>query len=197
MMEGSYKLSSLINILIKEMNSTPRINSTTEFPLYNIFTINSTDNLHKITFNRYNDVNLPNSLSITKILINSVYYYSLKITNVNNILKANDTIIISNSEIVSIFGTTNVIQSQYINKQFTIYSVDSLSGSYTVLLSPIDQISVIPNPQTNVCYGGANIIVREVAQFQLLFTENDTLGDVLGFKNVGNSSSIFRFSTTT
>ena len=194
--EGSYKLSSLITTLTDAMNSTLRIISTNEMPVYNIFTINHINDIQKITFSAYNDVSLPESLSVTKVLINKQYFYLLKINDENNTVKINDIITISGASYTSIFGTNVYIDGKYINKQYNVYSVDSLAQSYSVIIGSIDQIETIANSNNTVYYGGANIKVLEATQFKLLFNYPDTLGNILGFKNTGNSSSIFGFQST-
>jgi len=191
--EGSYKLQSLIKAIVTSMNNVPRISSN-YIPLYNIFSINYLQDIQKLTFESFNNISLPNSLSVSKILINSIYYYSLKIKNVNSTLKINDMITITTSDNVSIFGEDYYIAGNYINKEFTIYSIDTISESYEVLLGSTDQIQIIENTTNDIYYGGPNVNIKEITEFSLMFNYPDTLGNILGFKNTGQDYAIYDFA---
>ena len=194
--EGSYKLSTLISAISTAMNNTPRIISTNEIPINNIFEITYLANIQKITLTSYNNISLPEALSVTKVLINDIYYYLLKINDRNNTVKIGDTITISNASNVSVFGTNSYITNNYINKTFNVYDVDVLGQSYDILLGTTSQIALTNITDAPTYYGGSNIIIKVITQFCLLFNKNDTLGNILGFKNVGASTSVFGFMSS-
>jgi ribosomal protein S17 len=191
--EGSYKLPTLISSIIDAMNRTPRIISTNETPINNIFEIKYLTDIQKITLTSFNNVSLPESLSITKVVINNNYYYLLKINNRNNTIKVGDSITISDASNVSVFGADAFITGNYINKSFNVYSVDVLGQSYDVLLGTTSQISLTPITTGVTYYGGSNIVIKVITMFSLLFNYPDTLGHILGFKHVGLSTSVFPF----
>lgn len=196
LLEGSYTCQTLVNSMLAAFNKTPRINSTSLFPIYNIFDISFEPNNQKISFTSYNIVSSPDSLSITIKTINNNNYYILtgylKDYNIN----VNDTIIISNSIDVT-FKTDNIysISSNYINNNnFTVYAVDSNNLTFDIILDKVENINTtVVNNESN---GGNDIHIKYKTKISLLFNYSDTFGDILGFKNVSEQYSITPFNTT-
>jgi hypothetical protein len=187
--EGNYDINSLITILTNNMNAIPRIISTTEKQIYNLFTItiNSFTQEVKIITEKIDD--LPNSLKIDIVSINDSDYYRLIVRQANNLVKPNDMVTIYNSDDI---GNISKI---YINKSHTVYSIDINNNIYYILLGLTNQISSNVNLyKTLIDNGGGAISIKTQAHISLLFNYPDTIGNLLGFKNVGSSNAITPFN---
>lgn len=136
--EGFYTSQTLIDKLTYLMNSVPRKNYSILNKVYNNFNIIFEPNNHKIIFQSYNLIKLPNSLSIQLIKLNNEIYYVLKVIHLNNILEVNDTIIIYNASNVTFVDTNltqiNSIDNIYINTTHIIYSINKTTNSYNIIL---------------------------------------------------------------
>ena len=65
--------------------------------------------------------------------------------------------------------------------------------SYNIILGKITEISTsIVNSESN---GGESLYIQSNTKFRLLFNYQDTIGDILGFKNVGELYSITDFKS--
>jgi hypothetical protein len=109
----------------------------------------------------------------------------------------NDSITISGSSSITINDIKNtntylLIDSSYINKTFTIYSINSNNG-YNIILGSNDIIET--SVVTNQSNGGPNIVIKYPTQVSFLFNYSDTLGHILGFKDIGYSYSIIDYSS--
>lgn len=197
--EGFYSDETFIKKLESLMNNVPRYNNNDLNPNYNNFEIILESNIQKITFNSYNLINLPNCLSCNQQNIDSVLYYVVTINFINNFLKVNDYITIINSDDITINNITSLdgylsINSSYINKTFKIYSINV--NSYNIILGKSDYIKTTNvNIENN---GGIELIIKFSVYVSFLFNYPDTIGNILGFKNVGFPYSIidYKFSTT-
>jgi hypothetical protein len=196
--EGTYNSDTLVNKIKLNMNKTKRITYTVENPVYNIFDINIEQYTQEIKFYCYKETKLPNSLNISEIIIDNVKYYLLTIVHPNNFVDIGDTITISGASDTSIkYEYDNkesqilLISSSYINKSHIIYKTDNISKFYSIILGRIDQI------QTEVAgsesKGGQNISIKSKTKASFLFNKNDTIGEILGFKNVSDANSITDF----
>jgi hypothetical protein len=198
--EGFYTGEQLLNKMNILMNNVERIISTNINPIYNIFNIIMEQNTHTISFYTYQNKKLPNSLSIRTITINKELYYILNIMNINNIINENDIITINNSTDVTfkINNNNNIqifsVDNIYINKSHKVYSINN--NTYDVILGNINEITI-----TLVNYesaGGENIVIKMNSKSSFLFNKSDTIGNELGFNNVGNIYSItdYKFCIT-
>jgi hypothetical protein len=189
--EGNYDSATLIDVLISAMNSVPRITSTVENPIYNNFSINLNSYTQEIVFTAFKTDKLPNSLKIDIFNINNIDYFRLTIKHPNNLVEVNDLITITNSL------DLGVISKSYVNKTLTVYEVNKENNSYTVLLGSRNQITNSTDLKTTLTNdGGGAVEVKTKARFSFLFNYSDTIGNILGFKNVGSSNAITPFSTS-
>jgi len=205
--EGFYSPTTLVSKINNLMNKTPRINSTLINKIYNNFNIILDSTSHTITFSSYYLINLSNSLSIRKANItdnnNSDLYFILNIHHPNNLVNVNDTITISNSNIVTFkqVNNDNTVQifsmaSSYINNNFNVYNINKENQSYDVIVGKVKEVAI-----TLINYdsaGGENIIIKTNSKSSFLFDKSDTIGTELGFLNVGDTYSItdFKFIIT-
>jgi len=187
--EGNYNATHLISNLQTAMNSVPRITSTLENPVYNDFSISLNSYTQEIVFTAYKTEPIPNALKINILELNGIQYFILIIRQQSNLVKVGDTITISNSD------DLGLIPKSLINTSLTVYSINKENSSYTILFAPINQITTSQDLGTTLTdTGGGAVIVKTYADFSLLFNYSDTVGTVLGFKNVGSVNAITPFN---
>ena len=195
--EGIYSSDTFLNKLKSLMNLVPRYDYSILNQTFNNFDITLEPNIQKITFEPYNLTKLPNSISCKEQVIDSVIYYVINIKHTNNFLQVNDSITISGSSSVTVNNIQQknsylLIDSSYINNTFLIYSTN-LNNSYDIILGNSDIINTtIVNTESN---GGPNIVINTPTQVSFLFNYSDTIGNILGFKDVGYSYSILDYSS--
>ena len=197
MEEGFYSSETFLNKLRSLMNLVPRYDYTSLNQSYNNFDIILESNIQKISFKPYNLTKLPNGISCKQQVIDSVIYYVINIKHSNNFLQVNDTVTISGSESVTVNSIHQsdsylLIDKSYINKTFLVYSTN-LNNSYDIILGSSDIINTtIVSTQSN---GGLDIVVKSSTQISFLFNYTDTIGNILGFKDVGFPYSILDYSS--
>lgn len=189
--EGNYDVQNLILILMKNMNAQKRISLTTTKPIYNDFLISYNLFNQEITFSAFKTENIPNSLKVDIVTINSIPYFRLIVNHPNNLVEINDLVTISNATAIGII-TTN-----FINKTHTVYEINKNNSNYSILLASINQISTSDNDLTFTLIntGGSFINITTKARISLLFNYKDTIGSILGFKNVGQPNAITDYKT--
>lgn len=187
--EGNYDSSNLIKIINIYMNNVPRVNSTIQNPNYNIFNVTLNTSTQEIQFIPYKNTPLPNSLTAIIVDIGGISYVKLNIHHPGNLVEINDTIEISGATKI---GT--ILDISYINKTFTVYETNTVNQTYSVLIAPVNQITNETSIDLNG-NGGPSTIIKTKAKVSFLFDKNDTLGSVLGFKDVGKSNAITAFNT--
>jgi len=188
--EGNYDGTNLISNLQKAMNSVPRITSTVENTVYNDFSISLNSYTQEIVFTAYKTDPIPNALKIDTLQLNGVNYFILIIKQQSNLVIVGDTITISNSDDIGLISRT------LINTSLTVYSINKENSTYTILLGPVNQITISQDLGTTLTdNGGGAVIVKTNADFSLLFNYSDTIGSILGFKNVGSVNAITPFNS--
>jgi len=83
------------------------------------------------------------------------------------------------------------ITTNMINTSFTVYSVNSLIQTYSVLI-PYNPQSTTINLTGN---GGPSVNIRTPTYTSFIFTYPNTMGSILGFKNAGSPNAITPFSS--
>jgi hypothetical protein len=196
--EGFYSSTTILTKLQTLMNLVPRYNYSNLNQSYNHFDIIIESNIHKITFSPYNLIKLSNSISCRQEVINTSIYYIININSSNSFLQVNDSVTISGSDNITINTTQittsySLIDKSYINKTFIIYAIN-LNNSYDIILGNSDVIKT-----TSVDYksnGGPNIQIKYPTKISFLFNYSDTIGNILGFKDVGYPYSIIDYSSS-
>lgn len=180
--EGNYNPTSLIERLKIEMNKIERIDSTNENPKFSIFDITFDNNSQEIKFFSFKKSIVPNSLSLEKDINIGTNVLKLNIKQSNNFVNVGDTIIISNSSKIGDIPVT------VINKSHTVYEVNRATDIYTVLIN----IDVEKNfEDINITgSGGQNVSIQIPARVSFQFNYKNSIGSILGFKNVGSENSI-------
>jgi hypothetical protein len=187
--EGNYDGQNLIIAITTALNNTPRINSTIQNPINNIFKITLNQYTQEIIFYPYKNNNLPNSLTASLITIDNIEYVQLSILHLGNLVEVNDTIIISGA--IKIGSILNEI---YINTTHTIYSINISTQTYTVIISSLKQITNLDRIDLTG-NGGPGVIIKTSAKVSFLFNYSNTLGNILGFSNVGKLNAITNYKT--
>jgi len=188
--EGNYDGTTLISKISEKINTIERISSTLKNQLYNQFEIDFNTFSQEIKIYAYKDAYLPNSLYIIKTVINNETFYELIITDLRNLVEVNDIITISNAEKIP------PIPKSAINQSHTVYSVNKISGTYSVLLKPLNE-TLSSSGIISKDDGGNSIKIKTRAKVRFLFNKSDTLGNILGFKNVGQDNAITDFNHIT
>lgn len=187
--EGNYDASHLISTINTALNNVTRLGSTVQTPIYNIFTVTIDQYTQEIVFVPFKNTNLPNSLIASLVTIDNIEYVQLTIYHPANLVEIKDTILISGAAKV---GT--IIDAVYINKTHTVYQVNPTNQTYVILLAPLNQITNATTIDLTG-NGGPSIVIQTKAKVSFLFNYSDSLGNVLGFKNVGQANAITSFST--
>ena len=197
--DGNYTQSTLIDNIKEKINKVERIGSSTTKPKYNYFDVELDMKLQLIKFMPYNLTNIPNSLSLRLETINGEDFYILNISNSDIIINTNDIVTISLSDDITNRNILNnnleilSVSSTYINKQHTIFNINLENQTYDIILGKKSEIKT-----TSVTYesgGGENIIIKNSTRASFYFNYSDTCGDILGFRNIGESTSIIDFSS--
>jgi len=188
--EGNYDSSSLISTISNILNQVPKIDYTVENPIYNIFEVNLDSFTQEISFTAYKKNKLPNSLLVSLVEINNIKYVKLTISHEGNLVEKMDTVEISGAAKI---GT--IIDSNLINTIHTVYDINVAEQTYSVLIAPLNQITNLTSIDLTG-NGGPSIVIKTKAKVSFLFDKTDTIGTILGFKNVGQSNAITPFKTT-
>jgi hypothetical protein len=187
--EGNYDSSSLISTISKQINLVPRFFSTPESIQYNIFIVSMNSYTQEITFTSYKNNNLPNSLSASIDEIDNIKYVKLTIRHPGNLVEKNDTIQINGAIKIG-----SILDAVYLNMTHIIYDVNTTNQTYSILIAPLNQITnaTVIDLTGN---GGPSISIKTKAKVSFLFNKNDTLGHILGFKNVGQVNAVTAYKT--
>jgi len=188
--EGNYDGQNLILLLMKNMNAIERITSTIKKKIFNDFLITYNSFTQEVTFSAFKTENIPNSLKVDIVTIDSIQYFRLIVNHPNNLVEINDLVTISNASAIGI------VTSTLINKTHTVFEINN--NNYSILLGTINQIYTSNNDltQTLTDTGGASINIKTKARISLLFNYKDTIGSVIGFKNVGQPNAITDYKNT-
>ena len=187
--EGNYDSTSLVSNISQNINNVERIQSTKEKPVYNIFNISLNTFTQEIKFEAFKNNNLPNCITASLREINNIQYILLIFYHPGNLVEIDDTITVSGSAKI---GT--IIDAGYINTTHKIYEINTTAQTYTVLLSPLNELTNLTTIDL-LGNGGPSIIIKTHAKVSFLFNYLDTIGTVLGFKNVGEKNAITPYKT--
>ncbi|ULY68628.1 hypothetical protein [Chlorella virus XW01] len=184
---GNYNGSRLIETISDRINNIERIVSTEENKILNLFEIGLNTFTQTVNFTAFKLDNLPNSIRIESAVIFGNNYFLLTVRHLNNLVEVGD--------IIEIAGSTSIglVPSSAINKKHRVYSLNKEQSSYSIILEPF----IPTNINGLVGDGGVATRVKSRALVSFYFNKKDTLGGILGFKNVGNINSITPFSHIT
>lgn len=178
---GNYSSNELTNIMENLIAKVPRlINNSNIVPFNNIkIQINQNNNITQFT--SYNRYVLPNCITNLTTSINNIYWI-LTINHPNHNQNVGSIITIENS-----INYKN-IDSKYINAQHIITNILG-NDFYEITLKNINPLNYNTDGG-----GGYDVNITTFNSFKLYFDKSDTIGDILGFKNVGEVGSITPYS---
>lgn len=197
--DGSYDIDSLILKLEELINLTPRITEET-IDKFNLFKINLDKKSQEIVFETLKEDNLSNAISIEKRIIDNQERNVLEIIHKGNNVEIGDVITISNSTAIS------YVPAEIINKKHTVISVNKINNSYQVILPTFNQTELrgtIGSDTVGIDIrsgypadgaGGEEIKVISRNVSRILFNKENTLGNILGFRDVGKSNAVTSFN---
>lgn len=180
--QGNYTPLNLIAKLQEEMNKVERISSTETNKVYNIFEISFDNNSEEMKFTAFKNNLLPNSLTVEKDITLGTEVLKLNIKQNNNFINIGDTIIISGSIKIG------DVPASVINTSHTVYDVNTETDIYSVII-PVDSDKSY-NDINITGSGGQNVKIQIPARVSLLFDQDNSIGSILGFKNVGESFAV-------
>jgi hypothetical protein len=184
---GNYNLSDLSNQLSILISNTIRSNIDSTKLVNGIYTFNNNNAI--ITFNHvqntfsiqfYQKIILSNAIFKSKVVYPDGFTRVL-VTYTNHNLISGNQLTFSN-----VIATEN-IPADYLNGTFVIEEIID-PNTFTIKLNRYN------NDTSSNTYGGTAINVLIPIQARLLFNLPNTIGNVLGFNNVGDSNSITSYS---
>ncbi|ADO67360.1 hypothetical protein crov326 [Cafeteria roenbergensis virus] len=198
--EGNYSIHSLIQKLTELINSTPRKTNTTIIP-NNFFEITVNTSSQEIIFKSFREDYLSNAISIDKIIVEGKERNVLEIIHNDNNVDVGDIITISNSTAIS------YIPAEIINRKHQVINVNKTNNSYQVILPTFNQTEIrgsigndnvgldIRSAYTSSGAGGEEIKIITKSFSRLLFNKSNTLGTILGFRDVELPNAITEFKS--
>ena len=182
--EGFYYMDTLSEQLKKSMNSIVRLRATNTDIVFNDFDISYNNNTQEFKFTAYTSKILSYSLHLEQDLSLGNEIIMLTVKHPNNYVQVGDIITISNALDIGDISAT------LLNTTHTVYSVNKEAQTYSILL-----VSTVASSDINIDGdGGAKTTIKSPALVSFLFNYNDTMGELIGFKYVGQPTSITPFS---
>ena len=190
---GNYNADSLkLELINKISNVSRKFGSYLDTKLYSEkcvpdITLNSSNNLFTIQINSI--IILSKNITINKSIFTDTNK-RINITHPLHNLKIGDVIKISNA--INILDSINhYIPSDIINSTHIIESINGINN-YTIKLVKYNSLTFINNDDA-VINGGNAVMITFPLFIRLLFNYKDTIGNILGFKNINSDNSITIF----
>ena len=183
---GNYTVDTLKNEMISQIQNTKILHSNTftsdsNYEYSSTFitriTINDISNIFTIIF--YGQITIENPFKISQNNINNNLYY-IEVYHPNHLLQSGIKIIILNSTDIG------RVSADVINGEHTIYSIIN-TDRYLIKLS---KFNLLKNSADDIFGGGLAVKIQYPYIARLLFNTLDTIGNNIGFRNVGNFDSI-------
>lgn len=198
---GNYTASSLQIELTNQLNNIKR-----NFGIYINSNLYNKNIISNIILNEETGLFSLQILSLItlsqNIIISNIQYDDLynriNITHSYHNLNIGDKILISGAINIidsTINNNTLLIPNNIINTYHIIESIIDINN-YTIKLPKYNPEIILTNQIYGNIYGGNAVLIQYPLQIRLLFNYNDTFGDILGFKYIGETTSITNFSST-
>lgn len=185
--EGFYYMDTLSEQLKKQMNSIVRLRATNTDIVFNDFDVSYNNNTQEFKFTAYTSKILSYSLHLEQDLSLGNEIIMLTVKHPNNYVQVGDNVTISNSIDIGDISAT------LLNTTHIVYSVNKEAQTYSILL-----VSTIASSDINLNGdGGAKTTIQSPALVSFLFNYNDTMGELIGFKYMGQTTSITPFKHIT
>lgn len=186
---GFYTFSQLQNLIMELVSKVPRVSTQPNLYLYNNMEVTLNESSSIATFKSFSLYNLPKCLEsyneIQDLSNPNSNQFTIKILHPNHNLRLGDTIFISNS--LDFY----VINKAYINSTSGHMITKIINNDYyEIKLKNINLITDVGNTS-----GGFSIQIKTPNSFRLRFDYPDTFGSIIGFRYVGNPTSITIYSS--
>jgi hypothetical protein len=188
---GFYTFTNLKTTIESKVSQVPRIFSNNLYSDYyykfNIITVDFDENLGITTFNSFSKFLLPQCLVFLENINTTTSSYLITIEQPIHNLGVGQRIYIENSL------DFLVIPASYINNPDGYIIVNIINNNKYQI--KIDYINPLKNSYIDITGGGYAITISVKNSFSLLFNKSNTFGDLMGFRNVGNSLAVTPFSS--
>jgi hypothetical protein len=188
---GFYTFTDLKVTIESKVIQVPRIFSNNLYREYyynfNIIKVDFNEILGTSTFNSFSKFLLPQCLVSCEIVNEKISSYLITIFQEVHNLGVGQRIYIENSL------DFLIIPASYINNPDGYIIVNIINNNKYQI--KIDYINPLINNYTDIAYGGYAITISVKNSFSLLFDKSNTFGDLMGFRNVGNSLAVTPFSS--
>lgn len=179
---GNYSYELLKQTIEKKVSQIKRnlIFNTNYSSKYNSIEVQFSEETNETKFKMFDIYNIPNCLiGFTSEISTNKNIFKIKIYFPNHNLKINDTVFISNS--IDYY----TIDKNYINIKTGHTVTNVINGdNFEITLNNINEIKSVGNTS-----GGYSIEIKKFAIFKLYFNFEDTFGNLIGFKFVGDKYS--------
>ena len=186
---GYFTFTQLQNKIIELVNTTPRISTQSNLVLLNNMEIVLDESTNIASFNSFSLYNLPKCLQLYNEIVvqNNSNEYSIKINHPDHNLRVGDRIYITDSL------DYYIISQKYINNVKGHLITNIINNNYYEIV--LKNINLIPDVGNTG--GGLSINIKTPNSFRLRFDYQDTFGSIIGFRYVGDPSSITIYSSET
>ncbi len=186
---GNYTPDQLQLTISNLISNIDRINTSTNYLAKHYFIISIDKNTNLVNISAYKKflvvqpiTSISPAINVNPSVLDSPGPYTLTLTFANHgITKVNTEILISGA--VETFGISALI----INTKFLVKSI--IDNNNITIETPIINLA----PIRSNTRGGNMVNIYIPDSIRLRFDFNDTVGNILGFKNVGYSNSITEF----
>jgi len=188
---GFYTFINLKAAIESKVIQVPRIFSNNLYRDYyykfNIIKVNFDEILGTSTFNSFSKFLLPQCLVANEIISETKSSYIITIFQEVHNLGVGQRIYIENSL------DFLIIPASYINNPDGHLITNIINNNKYQII--IDYVNPLKVSYTDITGGGFALTISVKNSFNLLFDKSNTFGDLMGFRNVGNSLAVTPFST--
>ena len=188
---GNYSFETLSQVIVEKMNKYIYDSNN-----INIFSLNISKETNIVTFELFRNILINNGITIKKINLNNTNRFILLLNLSGNNLEVGFYVKISNIVIdylsYSISDYEKNLINNIINNNFFVWKIEEANNLFSLLLPENELITenLVNNIKINKDF---NIKINKY--FKLFLDKNNSIGNVLGFRNVGDSNSVTNFST--
>jgi hypothetical protein len=188
---GFYNFTDLKTAIETKASQVPRIFSNNLYSEYyykfNIIKVDFDETLGTTTFNSFSKFLLPRCLIFLQEINSTTSSYLITIEQPVHNLGVGQRIYIENSlDFLS-------IPASYINNPEGFIIVNIINNNkYQIRIDYVNPLNV---NYTDITGGGYIITISVKNSFCLFFDESNTFGDLIGFRNVGNSLAVTPYSS--
>jgi hypothetical protein len=196
---GNYKASNLATIIQNNVLAVPKLNaselggiiSNTNYTNNNYMRVNIDTDTDIVTFSSYKEallvkpfISVYPEIDLKATETTTLTSYDITIQQLNHGISVGDIILISGA--IAYYG----IPESVLNNQFSVTEIVD-KDRYKISVSHFNL-----STQRSDTGGGSAITIIVPNMFRLRFDYPDTFGSILGFRNVGQTTSITNYNTS-